>query len=85
MVWRSLINVNRYGIEILIYGFVFGIIGIIQYQIRAEQEAMKSLELQRQLSAARLRALQMQLEPHFLFNTLNAITTLVNSADKQRL
>ncbi|MDQ1453796.1 MAG: hypothetical protein QOJ51_7221 [Acidobacteriaceae bacterium] len=76
-VWRSLINVNRYGIEILVYGFIFGIIGIIQYQIRAQQEAMKSLELQRQLSAARLRALQMQLEPHFLFNTLNAITTLV--------
>ncbi len=38
---------------------------------------MKSLELQRQLSAAHLRVLQMQLEPHFLFNTLNAITTLI--------
>src|SRR6202035_4347447 len=38
---------------------------------------MRSLELQRQLSTAHLRALQMQLEPHFLFNTLNAITTLV--------
>ncbi|HTF70510.1 MAG TPA: histidine kinase [Edaphobacter sp.] len=74
--WHSLLNLNRYGIEILIYGFVFGIIGIIQYQIRAQKEAMKSLELQRQLSAAQLRALQMQLEPHFLFNTLNAITTL---------
>jgi sensor histidine kinase YesM len=75
--WRSLLNLNRYGIEILIYGFVFGMIGIIQYQIRAQQETMQSLELQRQLSAAQLRALQMQLEPHFLFNTLNAITTLV--------
>jgi hypothetical protein len=62
--WHSLLNLNRYGIEILIYGFVFGIIGIIQYQIRAQQEAMKSLELQRQLSAAQLRALQTQLEPH---------------------
>jgi signal transduction histidine kinase len=76
-VWRYLFNVNRYGIEILIYGFIFGIVGIIQYQMRAQLEAMKSLELQRQLSAAQLRALQMQLEPHFLFNTLNAITTLV--------
>jgi signal transduction histidine kinase len=75
--WHSLLNLNRYGIEILIYGFVFGIIGIIRYQIRAQHEAMKSLELQRQLSAAQLRALQMQMEPHFLFNTLNAITTLV--------
>src|SRR3984885_10090847 len=38
---------------------------------------MHSVELQRQLSAAHLHALQMQLEPHFLFNTLNALTTLV--------
>ena len=77
LMWRYLMNVNRYGIEILIYGFVFGIIGIIQHEMRAQQEKMKSLELERQLSAAQLRALQMQLEPHFLFNTLNAITTLV--------
>lgn len=76
-VWTSLWNINRFGIEILIYGFVFGITGISQYQIRAQRDAMKALELEKQLSAAHLRALQMQLEPHFLFNTLNAITTLV--------
>ena len=75
--WRYLNNPNRYGLEILIYGFVFGIVGIIQQQIRAQREQMRSLELERQLSASQLRALQMQLEPHFLFNTLNAITTLV--------
>jgi hypothetical protein len=76
-VWTSLLNINRFGMEILLYGFVFAIVGIIQSQIRAQNDAMKSLELQKQLSAAHLRALQMQLEPHFLFNTLNAITTLV--------
>jgi LytS/YehU family sensor histidine kinase len=76
-VWTSLFNINRLGIEVLIYGFVFGIVGIIQSQIRAQRDALQSVELQRQLSAAHLRALQMQLEPHFLFNTLNAITTLV--------
>ena len=54
-----------------------GIIGVIQSQVRAQREAIKSLELQRQLAAAHLRALQMQMEPPFLFNTLNAITTLV--------
>jgi Histidine kinase len=77
LAWRSLVNLNRLGVEILIYGFAFGIVGVIQYQIRSQREAMRALELQRQLSAAQLRALQMQLEPHFLFNTLNAITTLV--------
>src|SRR5580698_10293999 len=73
----SMMSINRFGIELLIYGFVFGITGLVQFQIRAQRDAIKSLELQRQLSAAHLQALQMQLEPHFLFNTLNAITTLV--------
>jgi signal transduction histidine kinase len=75
--WMGLLHINRLGLELLLYGFLLGITGIIQAQIRSHQENVKSLELQRQLSAAQLRALQMQLEPHFLFNTLNAITTLV--------
>jgi sensor histidine kinase YesM len=76
-IWTSLLDINRFGIEILLYGFVFGISGITQFQMRAQNDAIKSLELQKQLSAAHLQALQMQLEPHFLFNALNAITTLV--------
>jgi sensor histidine kinase YesM len=76
-VWTSLLNINRLGMEWLLYGFLFAVTGVIQSQIRAQREAIESLSLQRQLSAAHLQALQMQLEPHFLFNTLNAITTLV--------
>jgi signal transduction histidine kinase len=75
--WNFLINWNRLGVELLVYGFLFGIIGILQYRMRAQKEALHALELQQQLSVAHLRTLQMQLEPHFLFNTLNAITTLV--------
>jgi sensor histidine kinase YesM len=76
-VWMSSFGINRFGMELLMYGFVFGLTGVIQFRIRAQHEAMRSLELEKQLSAAHLRALQAQLEPHFLFNTLNAITTLV--------
>jgi len=79
-----LFNVNRFGIEILIYGFVFASTGIIQFRFRAQREAIRSLDLERQLSAAHLQALQMQLEPHFLFNTLNAITTLVELGRQQQ-
>ena len=75
--WHYLLNWNRFGTELLLYGFVLGIVGVVQYRIRAQSDALQAVELQRQLSAAHLRALQMQLEPHFLFNTLNAITTLV--------
>lgn len=73
----DLLNIDRFGTELLLYGFLVGITTLVQFQIRAQRDAMKSLELERQLSAAHLRALQMQMEPHFLFNTLNAITTLV--------
>jgi hypothetical protein len=76
-IWTSLLNINRFGIELLLYGFIFGVTGVAQFQIRAQREGMRALELEKQLSAAHLHALQMQLEPHFLFNTLNAITTLV--------
>jgi len=60
------------GTELLLYAS-FWDYWSIQSQIRAQREAIQSLSLQRQLSAAHLQALQMQLEPHFLFNTLNAI------------
>ncbi len=78
------LTVNRFGLEILIYGFIFGLIGTIQSQIRAQHDALRSLELERQLSASQLKALQMQLEPHFLFNTLNAITTLVEMGRQEQ-
>ena len=43
---------------------------VLQFQLRAS-------ELQSQLVGAQLNALKMQLQPHFLFNTLNAIMVLV--------
>lgn len=39
---------------------------------------VRSAELSAQLAQAQLQALRMQLHPHFLFNTLNAISTLVH-------
>jgi LytS/YehU family sensor histidine kinase len=39
--------------------------------------------LSEQLSSARFATLQAQLNPHFLFNTLNTITVLVRDGDRQ--
>ena len=38
----------------------------------------RALELEARLTQAHLQALKMQLQPHFLFNALNAISTLVH-------
>ncbi len=67
----------RFGIELLMYGLCWFACAAVNTQLMAQRDSMRSLELERQLSSAHLRALQMQLEPHFLFNTLNAVTTLV--------
>jgi len=45
----------------------------LRYRARREQAA----ELQAQLAQAHLEALRRQLDPHFLFNTLNAVSSLV--------
>ena len=53
---------------------------IVRYQARLDETRRLQAEaarLQAQLADARLNALRTQLNPHFLFNTLNAISTLV--------
>jgi sensor histidine kinase YesM len=71
------ITLSRFGADLILYGFVFGISGLLHMQSQRQRDAVLQLELERQLSKAQLKALQMQMEPHFLFNTLNAITSLV--------
>src|SRR5215469_11287844 len=69
---------------ILNYGIVLGIQWAVLYYRGYQQRSrqvlqfeLRASELQSQLMSAQLNALKMQLQPHFLFNTLNAITVLV--------
>lgn len=66
------------------FGVYFALIGIqhaMAYLARARERETQAARLAAQLSEARLRALRMQLHPHFLFNSLNAITVLVRDGD----
>ncbi len=57
-----------------------------QYRTRereAARLALRASQLEAQLAEARLETLQMQLHPHFLFNTLHAISTLVDWKPKE--
>lgn len=70
-------SVERFGVDVVIYGFIYGISGFLWSRFQTQQALVQKLEVERQLTHAQLKALQMQMEPHFLFNTLNAITSLV--------
>jgi signal transduction histidine kinase len=63
---------------LLIYwGIVVGQHAFTYYRKFHERE-VRAAELETHLTEARLQALQMQLNPHFLFNTLNAISSLMH-------
>ncbi|HKQ72345.1 MAG TPA: histidine kinase [Blastocatellia bacterium] len=58
----------------------------LDYQRKFQEGEIKAAVLAAQLAEGRLQALKMQLQPHFLFNTLNSISALlhqdVDAADK---
>jgi signal transduction histidine kinase len=62
---------------LIYWGIVIGQHAFAYYQKFHERE-VQAAELETRLTQARLQALQMQLNPHFLFNTLNAISSLMH-------
>jgi signal transduction histidine kinase len=64
----------------IVLGVQWGALYYRRFQERSRealQFELRASELQSQLVSAQLTALKMQLQPHFLFNTLNAIMVLV--------
>ncbi|WP_298853062.1 histidine kinase [uncultured Aquimonas sp.] len=66
-------------LEWILYLLVLGAVLALDYGRRSREQAAEAEELRRSLVDARLHALELQLRPHFLFNTLNAITGLVRT------
>jgi signal transduction histidine kinase len=56
---------------------VVGVVHAIEFNQRVREREVVASRLSARLSAAQLEALSARLHPHFLFNTLQAISTLV--------
>ena len=52
----------------------------LAYSIRVQEQERHAAELAVQAQEAQVRALRYQINPHFLFNTLNAIAALIRDA-----
>jgi two-component system, LytTR family, sensor kinase len=66
---------------VAVYFAVLGVEHATFYFAEARERAVHAARLSSQLAEARLGALRSQLNPHFLFNSLNAITVLVRDQD----
>jgi two-component system LytT family sensor kinase len=64
-------------LELIVYGMVLGFGYALDYYRRFREREFRASQLEAQLAQAQLQALKMQLQPHFLFNTLNGIAGLV--------
>jgi LytS/YehU family sensor histidine kinase len=63
------------------YFTMLGCIHAFGYFVEAKEREAQAARLAAQVAESRLGALRMQLHPHFLFNSLNAITVLVRDKD----
>jgi|WetSurMetagenome_2_1015567.scaffolds.fasta_scaffold98763_1 two-component system, LytTR family, sensor kinase len=64
--------------EMMTYFAIVGVSQAVHYQRAAMQRQVQSARLETSLAEARLQALQRQLHPHFLFNTLHGISALMH-------
>ena len=72
--WIVYNSSENYGI----YGLILLFNQVLRYYRRTREGELRASQLETQLTQAQLQALKMQLQPHFLFNTLHSISALVH-------
>lgn len=64
--------------NLMTYGVLAGLIHAVLFYRRFRDREVRASRLETRLARAELQVLRMQLHPHFLFNTLHAIGTLMH-------
>jgi sensor histidine kinase YesM len=81
--WKLFVSFAAYelSINLLAYSAIVGITYATDFYRRYKERELVASQALAQLSQAQLRALRMQLNPHFLFNTMNTIAMLVRKQE----
>jgi two-component system LytT family sensor kinase len=69
---------QHFATGLLTYWSLFAIQQAMQFHAEKTRREIEASQLATELAQSRLRALKSQLQPHFLFNTLHAIATLLD-------
>ena len=84
--WQAFqrLSIVEFHVDLLTYWILVGIWHLreinrryLEREREAARLALETAQLETRLAEARLDALKMQLQPHFLFNTLNSISVLM--------
>ena len=76
--WRTLLNpVGHAMVGFVTYGGI--VVAVTAYDAveRSHRAALTTARLERDVAQAREQAIKMQVHPHFLFNTLHAVSVLI--------
>jgi two-component system LytT family sensor kinase len=76
--------VSYFHVELLVYGAIVAAAYASRTTALLRAREHDTLRLEAELTGARLTALRMQLQPHFLFNTLHTIGSLVMQKENER-
>jgi two-component system LytT family sensor kinase len=79
--WLEIVRTS-FADETLVYIAMVVAAHAYAYLKRARKQEAEKYEYQQALAASELQALKMQLQPHFLFNTLHGIATLADEDPK---
>jgi hypothetical protein len=70
-------------LELALYALVLGAAIAFEYYRRTQERAIELARVRASLADARLHALELQIQPHSLFNTMNAISALIRAGRSQ--
>ena len=68
----------RATIDVLFYALLVSAAQAVWWSRRAQERERRALAAEARFAEARLEALRMQINPHFLFNALNGVATLIH-------
>lgn len=66
-------------LHLLFFAAIVGVTNFVNARKEADERAQREAAIDAELVQAQLRRLRTDLQPHFLFNTLNAVTALVHT------
>jgi two-component system LytT family sensor kinase len=66
-------------LDFVLYAIVVAAGRALDLRVALAEQRLRAAMLETQVADARLRTLRMQLNPHFLFNTLNSVATLIRA------